>query len=459
MIKKFLLTLLIVGLSVFGYYYQDISKTLNTATGYAAKNLCSGHFNSGYPLEQLMAEALVPVNPALGYVSYEKDAAEQAIHTHIFGLKSRTAKYRPGMGCTLLGVGQESLSGSIVRLQQSAPDPSIAWPEGNALAATKPDIDYQILAKAIDDAFIEPTTGHRNTKAVVVIHKGELIAEQYAAPISANTPSLSWSMAKSVTNLLIGTLVHKDKLDIMTPAPVAAWQADERAQITTDQLLRMSSGLAFNEDYGINTDVTTMLSNATSASDYAINMPLAHPVDSHWAYSSGTTNILTRIIFDTIGGSLQDKYDYADEALFTPIGLQSATMETDGSNVFIGSSYFYATPHDWARLGQLMLQDGVWNGVRLLPEGWVDYSTQPTHTAANREYGAQFWLNSEPTNDYWTPPWPSVSNDAYFMNGYQGQVMIVIPAKELVVVRLGYTAPGTDTGVNNLLEGIIKAIY
>ena len=458
MIKKLLLLILIALLSVFGYFYTDISKTLNTAAGFSAKNLCSGHFNSGYPLDQLMTEALVPVNPGFSYVSYEKDETQPAIRTSIFGLKPRVAIYRPGMGCTLLGVGQESLSGSISRPPKPAPDAQVPWPVGSAIAEQQSYIDYEQLNQAIAEAFIEPATGLRQTKAVVVIHKGQLVAEQYAAPITATTPSLSWSMAKSVTNLLIGTLVQRNKIDINQPAPIALWQQDERAAITTDHLLRMSSGLAFNETYGINTDVTFMLSNATSASDYAIDVPLAYPVDTHWAYSSGTTNILSRIVFDTIGGTLQDKYDYADDALFSPIGLQSATMETDGNNVFIGSSYFYATPHDWARLGQLVLQDGQWNGERLLPEGWIDYSVKPTPTALNREYGAQFWLNSKPTNDHWRSPWPSAPNDAYHMGGYQGQFVIVIPSKELVVVRLGYTAPGSDEGIDNLLAGVLNAL-
>lgn len=244
----------------------------------------------------------------------------------------------------------------------------------------------------------------------------------------------------------------------MAPAPIAEWQNDERSSITTDMLLRMSSGLAFNETYGINTDVTNMLANEISASDYALNMSLAYPVDTHWAYSSGTSNIVAKIVFDTIGGDLQNKYDYANQVLFSPLGLQQAFMETDGNNVFVGSSYFYATPLDWAKLGQLMLQDGVWQGERLLPEGWVEYSYTPTHTAENREYGAHFWLNSAPQNDWWHSPWPDAPHDAYFMSGYQGQFVIMIPSKELVVVRLGYTHPGTNEGINELLIGIIAAI-
>lgn len=459
MIKKMLLLVVVAILFVFGYYYSTISTILNTATGFAAKNLCSGHYNSGYALDDLVEIALIPANPAFEYVSYVHNKEQRVIETSLLGLKKRKAQFRDGMGCSLMGVGQEQLRGSLVPPLPPELDTDLPWPDGLAAATPKDYIDYGTLENAIDDAFRESSDGGlRHTKAVVVIHNGELIAEQYAAPITRTTPSLSWSMAKSITNLLAGTLVERDQLDIMAPAPIDAWKADDRSKITTDMLLRMSSGLAFNETYGINTDVTTMLSNAISASDYAIAMPLAYPVDSHWAYSSGTSNIVARIVFDAIGGDLQAKYDYANEALFAPLKLQQALMETDGSNVFIGSSYFYATPLDWAKLGQLTLQDGVWNGQRLLPEGWVEYSHTPTSAAPNREYGAHFWLNAEPQNDRWNPPWPDAPFDAYFMSGYQGQFVIIIPSKELVVVRLGYSHPGTDEGINELLAGIIAAI-
>ena len=459
MFKKILLVLVVLIGATIGYYYSDISKALNTATGFTAKNLCSGHYNSGYRLERFMREALIPVNPVFEYVSFEHDEKRKLIRTSIFGMKSRTAQYRDGLGCTLLGVDQEFLTGNIKTLVSYLNDPASPWPEGNGLAPEKDYINYQALQQSIDDAFAETeTTGMRQTKAIMVVHKGELIAERYANPITSSTPSLSWSMAKSITNMLIGALVQDNKLDINAAAPIEAWQNDARSDITLDMLLRMSSGLAFDENYSINTDATLMLSNETSASEYALNMPLQHPVDTYWSYSSGTSNILARITYETIGGNLQDKYNYIQDALFEPLGIRSATMETDGSNVFIGSSYFYASPHDYAKLGLLLLQDGYWKGQQVLPTGWVDYSKKPTPTALNREYGAHFWLNSAPRNNSWRPPWPDAPSDAYFMSGYQGQFLIMIPSEELVVLRLGYTYPGTNAGINELLSGIISAL-
>ena len=169
-----------------------------------------------------MSEALIPVNPGFEYVSYDHDQEKRQINTSIFGMKQRTAQFRSGMGCTLLGVGQESLSGEISLPVHTEPNSTIAWPDGIAKPVEQDYIDYVTLNSAIDAAFAETeATGLRHTKAVVVIHKGQLVAERYAAPISRTTPSLSWSMAKSIINLLIGTLVHQGKIDIYEPAVFA----------------------------------------------------------------------------------------------------------------------------------------------------------------------------------------------------------------------------------------------
>ncbi len=459
MLKKIIISSLCVSVILIAYFSTDINRTLNTATGFAAKNLCSGHYNSGYPLDQFMAEALVPVNPAFRLVRYEHDEEKQQIRTRILGLKQRIAQYREGIGCTLLGVGQLQLSGHIETPTPGLADNTLPWPDGLAKPIYKETVNYQKLTEALDYAFAETEeSGLKQTKAVLVVHQGDLIIERYAAPIERNTPSLSWSMAKSITNLLIATLVRNDRLDIHAPVAIASWQIDARKEITVDHLLRMSSGLKFNETYGINTDVTYMLSNAISASDYAIQSRLDYPIDTNWSYSSGTSNILARIAFDAIGGDLQAKYDYVQKYLFNPLGITSALMETDGSNVFIGSSYFYASPLDYAKLGQLLLQNGYWKDQQLLPDGWVEYSTRPTPTAPNREYGAQFWLNLRSDSDSYTPPWPDAPEDAFYMGGYQGQYIIIIPSEELVVVRLGYTHPGTDDGINDLLAGVISAL-
>ena len=460
MLKKTLISAALVVLALFGYSYKEVGTTLNVASGYAAKQLCSGYYNSGYQFDQIMYEALIPIDASMKHVSYELDEQTQTLHTSVYGLFARQAKFREGMGCSLLGTHQNELTGAITPHEMSNQyGLALPWPEGDGAPVFKKNINHKMLSRALDTAFAEnANNGLKQTKGVVVIHKGELIAERYVAPIDQFTPSLSNSMAKSVTNLLVGTLVKQGKLNINEPVALDAWQEDARKDITLDNLLRMSSGLKFDESYGLNTDVTVMLANVTSTSDFAMNMPLEYPIDSHWSYSSGTSNIISRIVFDTISGDLQNKYDYLYNALLVPLGMTSAFMETDGSNVFVGSTYFYASARDWAKLGQLLLQDGYWKGQQILPDGWVEYSSTPTKTAPKQNYGAHFWLNSLPSDGVSSAPWPSVPHDTFFMSGYQGQYVVVIPSKELVVVRLGITHPGTNSGMNTLLASVISAI-
>ena len=202
---------------------------------------------------------------------------------------------------------------------------------------------------------------------------------------------LGWSMTKSVTNALIGILVKQGKLSLDQLAPVPEWSdpADPRHAITLDQLMRMSSGLEFSEDYAdLTTGVTQMLYNTDDMGAYAAAAPLEAEPDGVWNYSSGTANIVSRIVRDTVGGSDEEYLTFPRRALFDPIGMTSAVMEPDASDTFVGSSYMYATARDWARFGLLFLQDGMWEGERILPEGWVDYSITPTPLSAWRIWRA-----------------------------------------------------------------------
>ena len=298
------------------------------------------------------------------------------------------------------------------------------------------------LERALDNAFTEPgPDSKRNTLAVVVVYRGQLIAERYAPGIDESMPLLGWSMSKSLTNALVGVLVQAGKLDLYAPAPVPEWQHadDARKDITLDQLLRMSSGLAFSEDYVPGSDASNMLFNKYSAATFAASKPLAFEPDEHWEYSSGTTNIISRIIKEAVGGTLADNYRFAREELFDRIGMHSATLEPDASGSFVGSSYSYATARDWARFGLLFMNDGVWQGDRILPEDWVAYSKTPTPKAPQGQYGAQFWLNAGSRDDHSDRVFPDLPADAFWASGFSGQSVFIIPSRELVVVRLGTT--------------------
>mgnify|MGYP002636065756 CR=1 FL=1 len=460
--KKIAIATLLLLTSLGIYYYPSLSNTLYIASGFSAKNICSGHFLSGFNPDQITEQALIPINDAFKMVDYQIDENEKTVTTHIAGMFERLAIYRQGLGCTLLAIGQKNLDTNVIPLIPVIQSELKPWPLGLAkIEEEENSIDYNLLNQAIDRAFSESeSNGKRNVKAIAIIHQGKLIAERYATGVNAETPLLSWSMAKSITNLQVGLLVKAGKLDLFAPATVPQWKdsQDPRSKITLDQLMRMSSGLEFNETYGINTDVSSMLSVKADTGGFAADKPLKYAPDTHWSYSSGTTNIIAGIIKRTLGGNFQDYYEFTQKQLFMPLGISTALLETDANDTFIGSSFIYATARDWAKFGQLMLQNGQWNGQQLLAEDWVKYSTTATQTAPLNQYGAQFWLNSATNLATEQRKWPTVPTDAYYMGGYQGQYVVVIPSKELVIVRLGFTKPGTTSGIEKLLADVINLI-
>ena len=242
-------------------------------------------------------------------------------------------------------------------------------------------------------------------------------------------PSWGWQSARPSSakgSAAPGPLVSQKMssgLRLQDPAPVSEWQSpqDPRAAITLDELMRMSSGLRFKEDYkNPRSDAIRMLLAEPDAGAYAAEKPLQVAPNSRWSYSSGTANIISRIVRQSVGGSLSDFFAFAHRALFDRVGMASAVIEPDPSGTFVGSSFMYATPPDWARFGLLYLNDGVWKNERILPEGWVKYSTTPTPNAPKGEYGAQFWLNGGGSGDPEDRWMPKVPPDMYSLRGFEG---------------------------------------
>jgi CubicO group peptidase (beta-lactamase class C family) len=248
-------------------------------------------------------------------------------------------------------------------------------------------------------------------------------------------------MAKTAINTLVGLRVKDGKLAVTNKARLPEW-SDGRREITLDELLHMTSGLEFSEDYGPGGDAGKMLFIEGDKSGYAAAKDLKHAPGTYWDYSSGTTNIIARVLRQSFADEDEQEYlRYPRERLFEPIGMQSAVLEPDAAGIFIGSSFLYARARDWARLG--LLQDGVWQGRRLLPEDWVKYTTTPAPRAPNARYGAQMWLKldqgpASKSRDVGEPPFPE---DAYSMLGHYGQTVAIVPSRDLVIVRLG--RPGT----------------
>ena len=298
------------------------------------------------------------------------------------------------------------------------------------------------------------------TRAVIVVHDGKLIGERYAPGFDKNMPLLGWSMSKSVTNALVGILVRQGKLRVREPAPVPEWQkaGDPRKSITLDQLMRMSSGLKFDETYEPLHDVTNMLYRSYDFAAYAADKPLDTEPDGKWVYSSGTANIIARIVRRTAEKDYPRYYDFLRKELFEKVGMHSAVAEPDPSGTFVGSSYMFATPRDWARFGFLYLQDGLWGEERVLPEGWVKYSTTPTPKAPQGQYGALFWLNAGTEANPKDRLWPSAPTDAFFAKGYQEQYVVIIPSKKLVIVRFGATSVRAAWDMDDFISRVTAAL-
>ncbi len=302
------------------------------------------------------------------------------------------------------------------------------------------------------------------TLAVLVVQHGKVIAERYQADTSPNifrdrpppettpeTTLISWSMAKSITHALVGFAVGDGLVNVEDPIPVPAWRDTEKASITWQHLLNMRSGLDFVEDYVDDSisHVIDMLSGSGAAdvASYAASRPLIHEPGSHWSYSSGDTNIISRALASVVAGGSRDLMRaYIQDRLFNPIGMTSATAKFDAAGTFIGSSFVYATVRDFARFGLLYLHDGWWGNRQLLPTGWVDHARQPTPVPSteNHGYGAHWWL------------WPY--DGALACHGYQGQRTIVLPDRDAVVVRLGKTDAAHAEQLRARLHEVIRAI-
>jgi CubicO group peptidase (beta-lactamase class C family) len=332
---------------------------------------------------------------------------------------------------------------------RDVPWPTADWPTG-APAADAAVLDA-LLAEAFDG---DPAGPLGETHAVVVIQGGRLVLERYGPDHGPDVTCPSWSMAKSITQVLVGLAVGDGVLDIHAPAGVRAWSSpeDPRGAITLDHLLRMSSGLAWIEDYvpGNVSDVVEMLfsSGKEDVAAYAAAKPLEHEPGSFFYYSSGTTNIVSRRVGEAIGATGDAFAAFMRERLFAPLGMRSAEPRCDAAGTFIGSSFCFCTPRDFARFGLFCLRDGVWEGRRLLPEGWIDYARTPTFQQPGGEidgpYGAHWWLGRG-------------GPGSFAAIGYGGQNIVLHPDLDLVVVRNGATPLETAPAMRDWVARLVRA--
>ncbi len=439
-IPLFLLILIFVG---FQYYPR-----LNIITGFAAKNVCSCVFEAQRESEsvRLGDNDFTPVTFADNKINIEGKSASSTV----FGLKKRTAIFIDGMGCTLL---PDDTSAGVIDFgspNRKFTNNTTPYPFGNGEPkdTTFRNIDYDALDNAINSAFDDEGEKLKRTRAVVVLHKNHLVAEKYGPGFTKDTKLLGWSMAKSITSAVLGVLERQGKISVSQDHLFDLWLKDERAKITLDNLLRMSSSLEWDEDYTKISDVTKMLFLAENMPAVQLQKPLIAPPGTVWNYSSGTSNLLSGFIRNQFSGQ-QEYLDFWYREFIDKIGMHSMTIEPDPTGNYVGSSYAWATPRDWAKFGLLYLNKGEWNGEQILNEAWVEYTSTPTNNS-NGEYGAHFWLNAG-------GKYPNVPKDLFSANGFQGQYVFIIPSRDLVVVRFGLKEE-PDFDVDTFLSSILKSI-
>jgi CubicO group peptidase (beta-lactamase class C family) len=313
----------------------------------------------------------------------------------------------------------------------------------------------------------EPARGpHRWTKSVVIVHDGRIVAERYAPGYGPERRQIGWSLTKSITNALIGILVRQKRLAIDTPVPIAAWSDpnDPRHVITIDNMLRMNSGIAFGQSLyadwlSVFEPTVQMEFDTADQAAFAETARLGAAPGTRWNYSNGNTMLLARLIRDQAGGDAASVLRFAHRELFDKLGMEHVTLEFDGAGTPIGSSHMWATARDWARFGQLYLDDGVAGGERILPEGWVDYSARLTPGSETFGYGAGFWTNRGTTGGAAKRIGLGMPPDSFMGRGSQGQYIVIVPSARLVVVRLGmaHDHDGDIDGVARLVAEAIAA--
>ena len=416
---------------------------LNIIAGYSAKNMNSSVFLAGRDAQftDRTDNNFSPVNLA----SDKIDQNEKLTTASVYGLLTRKAIYREGLGSVLLLDNSDRGKKDLIPRRNKI-EKNLSFPYGDLdqKDTVFENVNYTKLEEAINHAFDSLYL----TRSVIVIYKDHIIGEKYANGFNKNSKLLGWSMTKSITATIFGVLEKQGRLNINDNAPIFSWKNDERSQITISDLLHMNSGLEWDEDYNSISDVTKMLFLAEDMTKTQKEKKLVGKPNESWNYSSGTTNLLSGILRNQFN-SHQEYLDFWYSDLIDKIGMHSMLIETDLSGNYVGSSYGWATPRDWSKFGLLYLKRGNWNGEQVFDESWVDYVITPTQ-GSNGEYGGHFWLNAGGV-------YPDAPKDLFSANGYQGQRVFIIPSLELVIVRMGLTEePIFD--FNKFLKGIITSI-
>ena len=456
-------TILIAGLAVTIGAAMAIRLALQAGAigaGYAAKQICSGVLVAQLP-EQFVVETdvlprLATVGPLAQLLDYELDINKRQVTAHMLG-QTVTARHRPRYGCTL-GEADEA---PLFPLSDAAAE--TVNEEGAAtLASAPPALTSQALKSAaleptLDAAFAEPLERGRNTLAVIVMHRGQIVAERYGGPVTARTPMQGWSMNKSLTATLIGRQVDQGHLRLNDAVVTALKAAGAREatiekvhpDLTLQHLLSMTTGFDFSERYFPGDDVTDMLYRQPGMWRSAPDTGHAFLPGEQWAYSSGDINTASLMWQQSLQGKPYP--DWIRTHFSEPLTLTEIVMEPDASGVQVGSSYAYLTPRGWARMGQLWLD--AWHGrSEVISAGWQRLAVTPGTAKGGEIYGLGFWLNTAKR------AFPSAPENTFHSGGNSGQFVVVMPERELVVVRLGLTLNESRADMDALLADVLAAL-
>ena len=434
------------------------------AAGIGAHHLCSGTFVVGRVTERspetVLAEDIAPF-PAFAWqddFEWEVDLEEQSATVWAADVNPRKARYHGDQGCTLLEDGADSVRFTPVPVPRNLPEASAQdWPLGDR-GAEEPDqagVDRAGLDAALDAAM----AAGQNTRALAVVRRGRIVGERYAPGFTRNTPQISWSEGKSLTAALIGRLMEKGHFTLDDPAPIAEWRAegDPRGGILMRHLLTMTSGLDMTNN-GLAGPSSLLPDNehmrvyfdALEVFAHASGQPYGIPPGTEFRYRNSDPLSLGRIVRETVEGAGMEYLTHPQRQLFDRIGSRDFVLEPDPWGNFILSGYEYGSAADWMRFGLLHLWDGVFAGERVLPEGWSDFVSAPSPGAADDEYGGLWWLNAGGRH-------PDLPRDAYWAAGFMGQITMVIPSADAVVVRLGPSPGGFDAYLNETVAAILAA--
>jgi len=445
---------------------DDPAYSLESRAAIGAHHICSGLWVVGSvykrTAEEIVAQDIAPFKDFSWDKSfqYRVDNQSHTVTVSSPGLPPRTAKFNGDQGCSILPRGESDVRFKPAVVPRNVADAATRpWPTGDMNAATPapPGVNAAAVNAALDWGMAQ---AQHNTRAIVAIYKDKIVGERYAPGWTKDTPQISWSEGKSITAALVGILVRQGALKIDDYAPVKEWRrsGDPRGQIRVRDLLHMSSGLDF-ANLGLNGPESYTRANkhmrvyfdGLDVFEHAVNQPQEIPPDSQWRYRNSDPLTLGKIVRDIVEARGESYLTFPQRELFDPIGARHFVLETDAWGNFVMTGFDYGSARDWARFGLLHLHDGVWEGKRILAEGWVQFVSTPAPADKTRGYGGLFWLNRGGA-------WKGVPEDAFMSAGHMGQYTMVVPSRDVVVVRMGPSPAGSQDYMSELVAKILQGL-